>query len=324
MTDPASAWQPSVASLLANLEAPAASGPVELQVPEIGRAIFIGMDERHHRWVRITCPPRSVSVDETSAAVSFRIVGDGYMVTVAPTVEKSVARAFLGEIVSLVADGEPPGSAGQLALRNWRELLARPPGQVLDENQLAGLYGELEILETILVHSGSIGAWTGWQRDQNDFRLPGLVIEVKTTLSPNYRRVRIHGLAQLADPQDGSDLVLVLRRLERSPTGRSVPDLVDACVDKGAPRAELLEHLANVGYSEQHRPRYRDVRFVSQEIALRSIDDEHPRITTELLGRSIDLAPIDRVDYVLDLDGTANSDLDTNLEDLIAARLDHR
>ncbi len=324
MADRTHGWRPSVDSLLANLETAARGGPVELQVPEVSPTTYVGMDDVGSRWARIVCSPKSVSVDHRTAAISFRVLGDGYLVAVDPAIEKTVAQAFLAEIVALLHAGGPAGSAGVKALQHWRELLARPPGQLLDEKAQAGLYGELEVLTMVLGHGGSFESWTGWQMDQNDFRLPGLVIEVKTTLSPNYRRVRIHGLAQLADPQDGSELILVLRRLERSATGRSLPDIVETCVDQGAPHSQLLEQLASVAYSEQHRGHYVDTKFVSREIALRVIDDDHPRLTPELLAASTDLSCIDRVDYVLDLNGAANADLDTTLDDLLIDRINSK
>lgn len=311
-------WVPTVASRIAALRARLASGDdelVEALVPDTKMPLYVGSNREGDLWVRIVCDPKSVITDDLAAAVRFTILRDGYRVAVASSVAESIATRFLEEMIQLVQDGHEAGDAGRTALQNWRELIAQPVGLPLSDEALAGLFGELEVLEIVLEQGGTLGHWTGWSKDHNDFRLPNLVLEVKTTMSANYRRVRIHGLRQLAAPEDGSDLVLVLRRLEVSPTGRSVPDLTDALVKLGAPRPTLLECLSNVHYSEQHRSQYEHRRFVSQQLALRRVDDTHARLTPEIL-RPIDLAHIDKVDYELNLNDDA-TDLDTTLDELI-------
>jgi hypothetical protein len=316
-------WAPTVASLVANLRSElsnADTGHAELAVQGVPTPCHVGLDQAGWTWVRVTCDPSSVVTDDQSAAVNFHVTPQGYRVSVSPTTADMVSTHFLEEIIQLVRSDHAPGDAGRAALQAWRELLARPVGEPLSEKALVGLYGELEILETILGLGGALDSWTGWSKDHNDFRLPGLVIEVKTTTSANYRRVRIHGLGQLDDPNDGSSLILVLRRLEQSPNGRSVPVLIDDIVRLGAPRSVLLERLANVHYSEQHRSQYESLRFVSSEVALRKIDDEHPRLVPARLAQ-VDLGSIDKVDYELNLNGDPEADLEGTLEDIVATHL---
>ncbi len=316
-------WVPTVAARLAALRAKLGSADelIEVRLPDTTAPCFVGVNHQGDIWVRIECEPTTVVTDDLAAAVRFTVLRNGYRVAVAPTVVESIATHFLEEMLQLVETGHEPGDAGRAALQNWRELIAQAPGVPLSDEALAGLYGELEVLEAVLQHpGGDLAHWTGWSRDHNDFRLPNLVIEVKTTMSANYRRVRIHGLRQLAAPDDGSELVLVLRRLERSPTGRSVPDLTESIARLGAPRSKLLEYLAKANYSELHRPHYAERRFASQELALRRVDDGHPRLTPGIL-RPIDLEHIDKVDYELNLNDDAATDLDTTLDALLAQAL---
>ncbi len=323
MAEASTPWTPSVASRLAILDqelSTASSGHSEVAVQGVAVTCHVGLDTAGWSWVRITCDPGSVSTDDRSGAVRFAVTRAGYRVSVAPTTDRSVAASFLDEILQLLKTGHEPGDAGRAALQAWRDLLARPTGEPLREQALVGLFGELEVLETILTLGGDFDSWTGWNKDHNDFRLPGLVIEVKSTTSANYRRVQIHGLGQLDDPQDGSDPVLVLRRLEPSPEGRSVPDLIEALVRLGASRAVILERLAHLHYSDQHRAAYDSHRYVSSEIALRAIDDTHPRLVPSKLV-SVDLSCIDKVDYELNLNGDPEADLDNTLRDLISDHL---
>lgn len=317
MTESKKPWSPSVASLLANVIDQTTSVAGELEVHGLGVECFVGAEPGGETWLRLVCEPSTVIADNTTAAVRFQTQPEGYRIIVVNTIERTLTESFFKEVTDLLASGTTPGGAGYAALERWRRLLARPPGRRLGENQLVGLFGELEVLEEILRRGGGLESWTGWMADHDDFRLPGLVIEVKSTISSDFRRVRIHGLSQLDDPQDASDLVLMLRRLERSPEGRSIPDLVDDLIDAGASRPVLLEHLLEVGYSEQHRSHYETFRFVSSEVVLRKIDANHPRLVRADFEASKDLARIDRIEYDLDLNGDDAADLTRSLGELL-------
>lgn len=319
LSDSTNKWTPGLASRAAVLQNKLDNSDhegIELEIPDLTTRTLLGLDRMGALWLNIECDPRVVDVDDASAAVRFDLRPNGYRITVAPTASQSVAVHFLDEVVQLIADGAPPGTAGRDALQGWRELLARPAGAPLGEKALVGLYGELEVLEIVLANGGDLDSWTGWNSDHADFRLSGLVIEVKSTTSSNFRRVQIHGLGQLDDPQDGSRLVLVLRRLESSADGRSVPDLTDSIVRLGAPRSVLLDRLAQVGYLEVHRSHYEQVRFVSEEIALRNIDSDHPRLVPSMLS-NVDLSSVDKINYELNLNGTADADLGMPIEQLL-------
>ncbi|MEQ1698538.1 MAG: PD-(D/E)XK motif protein [Ilumatobacteraceae bacterium] len=324
MSESKKRWVPDVAARLAVLRSELAkpgTDNVELPIAGVPTQCFVGAETGGNIWIRITCDPKSVSADDQAAAVKFTVTSTGYKVTVDPVVAGVVVEHLMDEMVQLLADGHPPGDAGRSALQNWRDLLARPAGTPLSEEALIGLFGELEVLETIVRLGGPFDSWTGWARDQCDFRLHGLVIEAKSTGSANYRRVRIHGLGQLADPEDGSDLILVLKRLEATPDGRSLPDIIESLVRLGTSRAVLLERLSRAHYSEQHRSRYEQFRYLSTEVALRRIDDSHPRLVPQMLA-TVDLSCIDKIDYELNLNGEADADLNCDLESLIAEHLD--
>jgi hypothetical protein len=319
LTDADAPWRPTLGARLAVLRAELArlgGEQLHMSIMESPASCFLGVNADGAAWLGVLCDASSVATDDRAAAVTFQRRPDGYRVLVAATTPDAVLIHYFEEITELIEQGLPPGDAGVAALQNWRELLASPPGAPLSDDALAGLFGELEVLEMILRNGGSLDHWTGWNRDQCDFRLPRLVIEVKSTTSANYRRVRIHGLNQLADPLDGSELILVLRRLESSPDGRSVPDLVDALVKLGASRSSLLDRLHEVRYSEAHRAAYIDKRFVSREVALRHIDANHPRLVPSMLA-GVDLSAIDKIDYELNLNNDAGADLGTTLEALL-------
>jgi hypothetical protein len=322
-SDPPGRYAPDIATKMAVLQAKVTRTSVteaELPIEDLPVECRLGASAEGAAWITIRCDPRSVSVDDDVAAVTFTIIGTGYQMRIAPSAPEAASNHLLEEIVELLSNGHAPGDVGLVAIRNWRELLARPAGDRLSDQALVGLHGELEVLETILEVGGDLDHWTGWNKDHCDFRLSGLVIEVKSTTSSDYRRVRVHGLAQLDDPQDGSDLLLVLKRLESSPDGRSVPDLVERVVALGAARSRLLEKLAGVGYYEHHNASYENKRFVSKEAVLRDIDDSHPRLIASMLT-GVEMSSVDKIEYELNLNGTADADIDQTIEELLVERL---
>ena len=323
MSESATSWTPTIRSYLEVLKSEITKGGMtnpELSIKGAPIKSAIGLDLESNIWLSIDCDPKTVSVDDLSALVSFKKRSTGYQILVGSDAEESAAVRFFEEVAELLGAGHPPGDAGRAALQNWRELLARPAGTPLTADALVGLFGELEVLELLLDHDGKLEWWTGWQKDHVDFRIPGLAIEVKSTTSSEYRRVKIHGLQQLADPEDGSDLILALRRLDHSPQGRSVPDLTDSLCAKGIARSSLLECLSRVGYFESHRPQYEEIRFVSLELALREVNENHPRLTSEALSK-VNLNHIDRVDYELNLNDEHDTDLGIGIAELFQARL---
>lgn len=277
-------------------------------------------------FVTILCDPSSVIEDKTRPAFRITSVAKGAMVAIAKNIGTTVAAAALTTIVSRIVEGEPRGRVPVTVLREFDGLLAGEAGRRLSDNQLVGLLGELEVLREVVAAGGGLDHWTGHLNDHVDFRLPGMALEVKSTLSANHRRVVVHGLRQLEAPDDGSDLFLLLRRFERSPDGpdsNSVPEVVDQLIGMGVAAHELLEALSGHGYLQAHADDYVDKRFVGTERALRLVDDSHPRLTESLLKRAeVDLSGIDGVDYVLDLDDSVADDLNTELGALLASRMD--
>lgn len=318
MNETTKPWSPTVRSYLEVLKFEIADGKManpEVPLPGLPVESTLGRNLEGDIWLSIQCDPESVSVDDSLALVSIKKWARGYQILVNGSAEESAAVRLFEEVIELLGEAHPPGDAGRAALQNWRELLAKPAGARLSENALVGLFGELEVLSVALDHGGSLDWWTGWEKDRVDFRAPGLAIEVKSTMSAEYRRVKIHGLQQLAAPSDGSDLVLALRRLERSPHGLSLPDLINELCAKGVARSSLLERLSHVGYFETHQALYEGFRLVSQEVALRLVNDSHPRLTPDSLS-SVNLNHIDRVDYELNLNDEHDTDLQIGIAEL--------
>lgn len=137
------------------------------------------------------------------------------------------------------AFGGPPIAHALRALSEWRSLFAGG-GRHLTLQQLAGLFGELNILVSLLQHNpGAARFWLGPDGHRHDFVWPGSAVEAKTTISSEGRSVRVHGLDQLTPPA-GSKLLVAFQRLETVPAGGvSIPELVERACSIGEARRIL-------------------------------------------------------------------------------------
>jgi hypothetical protein len=203
-------------------------------------------------------------------------------------------------VAALAAGSAEPLVVVAQVLDGWRELFRS--GSQLGIEQLAGLFGELRLLNALLDRDTSLlHAWRGPLRSPHDFVLNRKAVEVKATTTSEGRSVRIHGVDQLAAPKDG-DLMLQWMRLNTSdPAGRSLPEIVESTARRIERPQELLQLLARVGYFMADRHRYDGIRFVVAEEACYRVVETFPRIVASAFAGEVP-AGISDVRYTLDLD----------------------
>jgi hypothetical protein len=156
-------------------------------------------------------------------------------------------------------DVDPPAIV-QSCYSAWRALFAGG-GPRMTIKQLAGLYGELQVLERLLQHSATaLDRWRGPLGEPHDFVSPTLDLEVKTTLSDEDDVVHIHGLEQLSAPAGGELRLAHLRVESPSADGDSLGDVIDRlrAVDR---LGKLPGPLAAVGYEDEERHAYSELTF---------------------------------------------------------------
>ena len=180
-------------------------------------------------------------------------------------------------------------------LRRWQHFLSAAR-EGLSHPEIVGLFGELFVLQDLLIPLGGfamIGAWTGAQRKSQDFVVPGLcALEVKTTEARNLQYVYINGEHQL-DRTGFSNLALVCIRLDAdSQLGESLPMQVERLrsLVAGVPEfRQLLERqLLNAGYFDRHAKRYEQYRFRVAEQKYFLIDTGFPCLVSSSLANGVD------------------------------------
>jgi hypothetical protein len=127
--------------------------------------------------------------------------------------------AAFTEDVAACAGRESTDNAAVAALiarfAHWRRMLAGESHGGLSRDEAQGLWAEMWVLRSVLHPAwdrGAVKSWTGYDRDDKDFRWGRLAIEVKSTRANALPAVNINGERQL-DP-GSADVTLLLAVLE--------------------------------------------------------------------------------------------------------------
>lgn len=182
----------------------------------------------------------------------------------------------------------------------WRRLFSSGGDVGLSDVEQRGLFGELLCLRDLVLGSlppaVAVRAWTGPQRQPQDFITETLAIEVKTRVRNAETKVRISSEQQLE--LSDRDLFLVIYALQAG-EGSTLNDLVDelhATLEQ-EPFADSLfsDSLIRYGYLDVHRERYALRAFTWRQEGFH-VRDQFPRI------ESGDLRPsVSRVSYEIDV-----------------------
>jgi hypothetical protein len=210
--------------------------------------------------------------------------------------------------------GEPERAVGALreVLRDWKELLAGSR-QLLSSSALAGLFGELHVLRSMVIQDpGAVAFWTGPAGSAQDFHRGLEAVEVKTTTSPEGRTVNIHGSDQLDVTAPGRLLLRWLRL--QAGQGVSLPELVNDVLGRTDDPGRFRALLHKVGYHEADGPVYERHRFEVTEHRTYLVGPGFPRITPAGLSGDAVLAGIGPIEYTVNLDVAAAEARRTDLD----------
>ncbi|WP_051361363.1 PD-(D/E)XK motif protein [Desulfuromonas sp. TF] len=149
-------------------------------------------------------------------------------------------------------------------LDRWSRFFDKQGWLGLSKASQRGLYGELwflrRLLDSGLPPSHVIGAWKGCERAYHDFEMSGKIVEVKTTLSKEPKRVRISNERQLDDRGLESLHLLVLSLVSSLGGGESLPGIIEELrkrfVYSPGCRRRFNHALGEAGYLEVHAGQY--------------------------------------------------------------------
>jgi hypothetical protein len=209
------------------------------------------------------------------------------------------------EIINSIEGGELPHDATRRILQKWGYFLLKPRTNMLSEEEITGLFGELLTIEWFLEQgkdeSALIDKWLGPLKNPRDFEFEKFWIEVKSTKRRD-NQVEIHGIEQL-EASDTAELYLWLNVLERDTKSRSLVELINEIDDKVTSALVAMNYrdkLHQCGYHAADAGYYNNERFKCDRISIYHINDEFPKITRDMLSLP---ARVTSLSYGLDLNG---------------------
>lgn len=198
-------------------------------------------------------------------------------------------------------------------MRRWKAFLASRKARRLSDEEVRGLWAELQYLRALyatrLTQSETVGAWTGADMVQQDFIFGNTAVEVKSLFGRDRNTVRISSEDQLATVVD--ELFLVIHRLtvaDPASGGVSLNALVSNIEDEISD-ADVLElfsqKLADFGYAPV--PAYDTPDFVVTQRQTYRVEGEFPRLVRAELPEGIT-----RVSYQIELEALTGFETDND------------
>jgi Putative PD-(D/E)XK family member, (DUF4420) len=179
-----------------------------------------------------------------------------------------------------------PWLAVSAIIRTW-QLVWRPARQEMEKTAQVGLFGELLVLQTLMIPClgpAAVGQWSGPDSERHDFVGDCLHIEVKTTRKSRHEH-EISRLDQLRVPS-GCQLLFVSIQLEQSVGGNeTLASRMDAIIDLLRSDALALDNfmakMVNMGWSEEMRNSGELLRFFVREAFVYVVDNDFPRLSDD-------------------------------------------
>jgi hypothetical protein len=201
-----------------------------------------------------------------------------------PPSHEQVFTPFCRDVVdAVVAQRREPWAAVGTTIRAWQSAW-KPIRQEMEKSVQVGLFGELLVLNTLMLPSlGStaVGQWSGPESERHDFVGDRLHLEVKTTRKGRAEH-EISRLDQLS-VSTGCRLLFVSIQLEESIGGaQTLATQVDAAFDALRTDAAALDlfmlKMFNMGWSDNMRQTGELLRFNVRDSGIYEVDSDFPRL----------------------------------------------
>jgi len=212
-------------------------------------------------------------------------------------------------------------------LRMWQVFMRHHGPSELSWELQTGLVGELLLLRDSILGKQpaqtAIASWLGPSDAPQDFLLPGVAVEVKTSTASHMDEVHISSLEQLDTEAVPTPLVLCRVLLWPSdPNGATLPEITDdvrarVSGENPAARSLLDTRLFEAGYLDAQADLYRQRKYSVREKTFYLVSGDFPRLTRRevrsgVIACSYDVRLSDCESYMLSL---------TEVDDLISRRM---
>lgn len=200
-----------------------------------------------------------------------------------------------------------------IVIAKWRHFLSAPKTNILNEDEIIGLIGELIFLERVLkdVNVVLIENWTA-DRGEEDFIFKHIIVEVKTTQKEKHSHF-INGIDQLLIDSSKKKYILSIL-LAKIGVGDlySLPIIISEIdlILKDYPHLldVFYEKLKARNYDQRDSLYYQDYSYYMNKGGLFEVNDNFPKLTTNELKQPLN-SRVSKVSYRVDMEGLPNINL---------------
>ncbi len=181
--------------------------------------------------------------------------------------------------------------------KRWRNLLGNT---ILDKAP----YSVLSEMMTLyrIYENDKTAVWTGAKSGTHDIETSTNSYEVKSTIRRYGASITVSGQFQFHNPKP---LSLFFYRMEESPYGLCINDMINNLTTIGYDEALLEHQLYTMGYEKGASAR--DKKYTVLEKRLYDVNDDFPKITEESFAGNAIPNGVIQIVYTVDLDGVAFS-----------------
>lgn len=209
--------------------------------------------------------------------------------------------------------------AVNIVISKWRYFLAAPKSNILKEDEIVGLIGELTLLNKLIdkISFDSIDYWVA-NNGEEDFIFESSIIEVKSTQKDKHEHI-INGIDQLAfNPLKRKFILSIIFNKSNSSNSISLPVIISTCSDKlsSFPDKQGLFYsiLKKRGYDIRDEEQYFEFSYEFIRGGYFEVDESFPKLTQNELKSSLN-SRISKIRYTIDMEGLHSEDFDsTNLD----------
>lgn len=174
----------------------------------------------------------------------------------------------------------------------WKELFSYDKNEILSENKIQGLIGELLFLSEYMINTygveNAILAWGGADYNKKDFEINNTWYEIKTVLNAT-NSIKISSIQQLDSSHKGYLVVYVFNKSTVASNGSiNLNNLIDT-IGQNINRNDIYDFFINKlltqGYT--YREEYNNFNIQVCEINYYLVDDNFPKLTVKNVPKGI-------------------------------------
>jgi len=317
------------------LEALNADGHLLRRVHTLGtETVYQGINERRQRFLAFPIAieetvqedRRSVGLQLTATTLEERNKESRFLtITCGRAHLVDLFSIVVADILEEIATSTLPLNMSCLrVLERWREFLSLDKQPGLTREQMVGLFGELWILRELCRRSPkAMDSWMGPSGHQHDFLGRHVALEVKSSITLQWRFPQINGIKQLAAPQ-AQELYLSLLRLDiPEEGGETVRTLLTELSTLINDRHQLISQLSKIGIGPHELESLSQPRYEVTEHRMYLVDSDFPKITPSGFTGGDAPTGVQDIRYRIDLSGETPPALVDSGVDMVFDRLAH-